>query len=192
MLGGSNGLGAWLVANLWLADGSFEVAIADIREPAQLDPRCSFHMLSYDGDALDLPLLETTDVLVVAVPIPAFALVAERILPLLSPGTLVIDVASVKQSPMELVELALPEGVGFIGTHPLFGHAVSSLGGQTVVVSPLFGDMRRRPRMASICHRRQRRKRARDDRDRARQRDGADSGIDAFRRLDRRLHDRRS
>lgn len=41
--------------------------------------------------------------------------------PLLNPGTLVLDVASVKQLPMQWMHNHLPVDVEYMGTHPLFG-----------------------------------------------------------------------
>ena len=40
---------------------------------------------------------------------------------LLKPGTLVLDVGSVKVEPVAIMKELLPETVGIVGTHPLFG-----------------------------------------------------------------------
>ncbi len=61
------------------------------------------------------------DALVLATPVSAMQDVLRAVGPLLRPGTLVVDVGSVKQQPMELMEACLPESVSYAGTHPLFG-----------------------------------------------------------------------
>jgi prephenate dehydrogenase len=135
VLGGSDGLGAWTIDHIWRDLLGVRVDIADIAAPSSIADGVGFHHLSYDdGGVTGLPDLGRYDVVVVAVPIPAIAQVADLILPQVTPGTLVLDIASVKEQPMEIVEATLAPGVSYIGTHPLFGAAVPSLVGQTVVV----------------------------------------------------------
>lgn len=64
---------------------------------------------------------EGADLIVLAVPVGAMADIAAEIAPHLKPGALVIDVGSVKRSVFDSVIPALPEGVHFIGTHPMAG-----------------------------------------------------------------------
>ena len=63
----------------------------------------------------------TCDVVVFAVPVQYMREVAAAAKPFLRPGTLVLDVASVKVEPVEILTSVLPEEVEIIATHPLFG-----------------------------------------------------------------------
>lgn len=60
-------------------------------------------------------------VIFIAVPIRHFELVVKEISPLLPAGTTIIDVCSVKKHPAEIMDKNLPENVGIIATHPMFG-----------------------------------------------------------------------
>lgn len=66
----------------------------------------------------------TADVLVVAVPVQRMRSLLEQLSPLLAERTspaFVIDVASVKVKPIQLMRDLLPPETEIIGTHPLFG-----------------------------------------------------------------------
>ena len=59
--------------------------------------------------------------------------------PKLKPGTLVIDVCSVKKLPSEIMLKFLPENVNILATHPMFGpdSAKDTLFGKKVAVCPV-------------------------------------------------------
>ena len=61
------------------------------------------------------------DIVLLAVPVAAIAEVAAEIAPHLRPGTLVLDVCSIKVKPLAALAALLPEHVAIVGTHPLFG-----------------------------------------------------------------------
>ncbi len=77
-------------------------------------------------------------VVILAVPISALRNCLRTIGRLVRPGTLVVDVASVKMKPLQWMKKNLPEDVYFLGTHPLFGpDSVSrSLRGHRIVLCP--------------------------------------------------------
>jgi prephenate dehydrogenase len=82
-----------------------------------------FAVVAHDPAAAGASLHEAAacPVVVLAVPLAALADVARAIAPVLRPGTLVIDVCSVKSAPLALLDAILPEHVDIVGTHPLFG-----------------------------------------------------------------------
>jgi prephenate dehydrogenase len=82
------------------------------------------------------------DVIMLAVPVQAMADVIARVAPIVQPGALVLDVASVKLLPARWMADALPEGVDIVATHPLCGpqSARNGLAGQPLVVCPVRGD----------------------------------------------------
>ena len=71
-------------------------------------------------------------------PVQALREVIGAIAEALEPGTLVVDVCSVKMTPLRWMRELLPEHVEILGTHPLFGpqSAADGLDGHTVVVCP--------------------------------------------------------
>lgn len=60
----------------------------------------------------------------------------------LKPGTLVVDVCSVKVKPVEVLSRLLPANVSFLATHPMFGpaSAAESLKGRRIMLHPVRLD----------------------------------------------------
>lgn len=90
----------------------------------------------------DLETVASKPVVCLAVPIRAMPAVLDEVAPLLSPGAVVVDLASVKVHPMRWMAERLPDGVAHVGTHPLFGpDSVRERGieGQGIVVTPASG-----------------------------------------------------
>ena len=104
---------------------------------------------SSDGDiirgtgAIPVSLEEVCarDVVIPAVPISAFEETISDIAPLID-DVLVVDVCSVKEYPVTIMQKYLPETTGIIATHPMFGpdSAWSTLAGQKIVVSQIRCD----------------------------------------------------
>lgn len=69
----------------------------------------------------DLRRAATCDVVVLAVPVQKIETVLRQIAPMIKTGALVIDVASIKIGPANLMKNLLPEHVDIVGLHPLFG-----------------------------------------------------------------------
>ena len=61
------------------------------------------------------------DLVILCVPVGAMGAVMADIAPHLTPGTLVSDVGSVKRAVYEAVMPHLPDGVDFVGAHPMAG-----------------------------------------------------------------------
>ncbi len=79
------------------------------------------------------------DIVVLTVAISAMQEVCARLAPLLRPGQIVVDTCSVKVDPLELMSSLLPQTVGILGTHPLFGPDSGKDGivGLKIVLCPL-------------------------------------------------------
>jgi len=89
-----------------------------------------FFIKAYDPNPIDaFPGVEFTDlesvlkekVVFIVVPIRHFESVILDISPNLNDGTTIIDVCSVKKHPVDIMETNLPDNVGIIATHPMFG-----------------------------------------------------------------------
>lgn len=79
------------------------------------------------------------EIVVPAVPIKDLEAVLKRMAPLLRPGTLVVDVCSVKEHPVRAMKRLLPRGVEILATHPNFGpdSAADSLRDRQIAVWPV-------------------------------------------------------
>ncbi len=88
-------------------------------------------------------VLDRADVVLIALRFEsaeAFARVIRTYCPWIGPGSLVVDLGSVKALPMEVLSRELDRGIGLLGAHPLFGPAVSDLTGLIVAsVDPADG-----------------------------------------------------
>ena len=84
------------------------------------------------------------DIVLLAMPVRALAQVAADIAPLVRPGTLVIDVCSIKTRPMAILCDTLPDHVDIVGTHPLFGpqSGRDGIAGLRIAVCPGRGHPR--------------------------------------------------
>lgn len=78
------------------------------------------------------------DVVILCVPIPEVAKVAREVAPHLKPDAALMDITSVKQSPMAAMLSAFSGEV--VGTHPLFGPGEESINGRTVVLCQGRGE----------------------------------------------------
>lgn len=117
-----------------------------------LAPHCT--VLAFDPGAVETPpdltmvkrvaLAEAAacDVVVFATPVTKIkaAIIAAR--PYFQPGALVLDVASVKIMPAQLLLEEVPPGIDIVGTHPLFGpqSARHGIDGLKIAVCPLRGE----------------------------------------------------
>lgn len=101
--------------------------------------------------ANDLPQVGLTEaarcpIVVLAVPVAQLEPVLHAIAPHLRPGALVVDVASVKIRPAQLMQRMLPDHVQIVASHPLFGpeSARDGLAGHRIAWCPLRGAGHRR------------------------------------------------
>ena len=91
------------------------------------------------AEPADLARAAQSDAVVLAVPISHLRQALNEVGPHLKPGSLVIDVCSVKETPIRWMLEILPPDVDILGTHPLFGpdSADSSLAGRKIVLCPV-------------------------------------------------------
>ncbi|MCB8820257.1 prephenate dehydrogenase/arogenate dehydrogenase family protein [Microvirga rosea] len=93
----------------------FHVRICDERR--DLEALCD----RWNVEAVDIVTAARQDIVLLAVPLRSLRPLARLLAPHLRPGTLVIDVCSVKVEPLAILGDELPDTVHLIGTHPLFG-----------------------------------------------------------------------
>ncbi|MGY2048531.1 prephenate dehydrogenase/arogenate dehydrogenase family protein [Methylobacterium sp. JK268] len=108
------------------------------------------------GDGIrrvDLAQAADCPVVILAVPVSGLRAVLRDLAPHLRPGTLVVDVGSVKVIPVAIMREELPPDVEILATHPLFGpqSARDGLAGLKVAFCPIRG--RRGLRAAAFLRR---------------------------------------
>ena len=81
----------------------------------------------------------TNDIILICVPISDFEKVLQQIVPFLKNKALVIDVCSVKEKTVKVMEKLIPERCECIGMHPLLGPDTtkSGLKGKKIVLCPI-------------------------------------------------------
>jgi prephenate dehydrogenase len=119
LIGGAGVMGQWL--KRFFEDRGLTVLVADLDTPQTSQE-----------------VAQEADVVILCVPIPEVAKVAREVAPHLKPDAALVDITSVKQSPMAAMLAAFPGEV--VGTHPLFGPGEESINGRTVVLCPGRGE----------------------------------------------------
>ncbi|HBJ74123.1 MAG TPA: hypothetical protein DDY86_00975 [Syntrophaceae bacterium] len=119
IIGGTNGMGSWL-ADLLKTQG------------------CLVHVTGRKTQMTATDVARKCDVVVVAVPIAATAVVIKEVGPLMKPDQLLMDLTSLKKEPVALM-LAY-SGSDVVGCHPLFGPSVTNPAGHQIVLCRGRGD----------------------------------------------------
>jgi prephenate dehydrogenase len=82
---------------------------------------------------------ELSDVVLVSVTIDKTLETIARFAPRMRPGSLLMDVTSLKSEPVKAMDCYAPPGVEVLGTHPMFGPTMPTLNGQTIILTPVMG-----------------------------------------------------
>ncbi|MEW8979461.1 MAG: prephenate dehydrogenase/arogenate dehydrogenase family protein [Symbiobacterium sp.] len=80
--------------------------------------------------------LARADLVILATPVQAMIDLAPQAAPFLRPGSIVTDVASVKAAVVAAWERHLPDGVAFVGGHPMFGRERSGVANASADLIP--------------------------------------------------------
>ena len=94
-----------------------------------------------------------SDLVILAVPVGELSSAIAMLRPHLRPGSIVVDVGSVKVRPIAVMQAELPPDVEIVGTHPLFGpqSAKGGIAGRKIALCPVRG--RSAPRIAAFLRR---------------------------------------
>lgn len=113
----------------------FDVLVCDSADHSSEAARIGVRWAAFDEVA-------SSEIVVFAVPLNALESVVKAVAPRLKPGTLCLDVCSVKIEPVRIMLENLPEMVEIIGTHPLFGPQSGHEGieAMRVAVCPVRGS----------------------------------------------------
>ena len=129
IIGGTGELGQWFTR--FFSRLGHEVAVRGRSGRVDIAQRLGAR---YAHD-LDRAIRES-DIVVISVPIDATEATIEEIAPKMVSGSLLMDMTSIKKSPLDAMERFAPDGVEVIGTHPMFGPSIPDIRGQTVMITP--------------------------------------------------------
>jgi prephenate dehydrogenase len=109
-------------------------------------------VLAAGGRLASFDEVAAADFVVPCVPVQNLQEVLERLAPLVSHRTTMVDVSSVKVVPTELMERILPADCQLLATHPLFGpqSGAKGIAGLTMVVWPVRLPTRRFERIKAF------------------------------------------
>jgi len=125
--GGAGAMGRWCAG--FLKQAGLDVSIASRGDATQVAAALGVRQVPLE-EAGDF------DLVVLSVPIDAVERMASRVAPRMRPGSLLMDLSSLKKSPMAAMLRHAPPGVEVIGAHPLFGPDTDTLEGRNVVLVP--------------------------------------------------------
>ncbi len=129
IIGGSGKMGRWF-ADFLLKDGK-EVVISGRNESKLLEAK---QQLGVEA-ASNMEAVKIADAVLLSVPIESFAEVVKEISPHIKPKQVVVDITSIKVSPVATMHEYLKTGL-VLGAHPLFGPGARGVANQNFVLTP--------------------------------------------------------
>ena len=130
ILGGTGETGSWFAR--YFKDKGYDVAVwgpsGRVDVAKSLGVRFACDMTSE---------AKNSDIVLVSVTIEKTVEVIRQVAPLMRPGSLIMDVTSIKSGPVRAMKSYAPLGVEALGTHPMFGPTMPSMRGQTIILTPV-------------------------------------------------------
>jgi prephenate dehydrogenase len=144
ILGGTGGTGSWFAS--YFREKGFDVVVWGPSGKTDVAARMG---VRYAHDMMKE--VQDCDIVMLSVPIEKTVEVIRQVAPRMRPGSLLMDVTSLKSEPMKAMTRHAPQAVEIIGTHPMFGPTMPTLNGQTVILTPAVGRSETwLPRMRSL------------------------------------------
>ncbi len=129
IVGGSGKMGRWL-ASFLLKDGQ-EVLITGRNEEKLLEVKQQLGVEIATG----MEAVKSADAVIISVPIDSFEEVVKQLQPHLHPGQVVLDITSIKVSPVATMQRYIKTGA-VLGTHPVFGPGARDIRNQNIILTP--------------------------------------------------------
>jgi len=135
ILGGTGRMGRWF-ARFFQAKG-YEVCIAS--RSSERAAKAAEELGVTSAKSHD-EAVKDADVVVVSTPIEVTAETIREVKDKLAPGTIIFDIASVKEGIPEALLEAGAVGARALSVHPLFGPGATTLTGKKVIIIPVVND----------------------------------------------------
>ncbi len=132
IIGGTGETGRWFT-DFYKKHG-FDVVIWGINKRKDIAQELGVKF----ADDLDSEI-KKSDIVMISVPINITEKTIQDIAPKMSPGSLLMDITSIKTVPMEAMQKHAPASVEILGTHPMFGPSIPDIRGQIVIFTPVEG-----------------------------------------------------
>ncbi|HSW57799.1 MAG TPA: prephenate dehydrogenase [Dehalococcoidales bacterium] len=129
IIGGAGKMGRWLCR--FLQQENHEIILADKDQEALANLQDEYNA----AVASSQEAVKMADAVIISVNIDSFEEAVREIAPAVLPDQIVVDVTSIKETPVEVMHRYLPQAQ-ILGTHPLFGPGAKSLAGQNFVLTP--------------------------------------------------------
>ena len=129
ILGGTGETGSWFAR--YFKEKGFNVAVWGPSGKVEVAKRMG---VRYAHDMVKEA--EESDIVLISVLIEKTVEVIRMVAPHMHPGSLIMDVTSIKSDPVSAMRTYAPVGVEVLGTHPMFGPTTPSLSGQTIIFTP--------------------------------------------------------
>jgi prephenate dehydrogenase len=132
ILGGTGETGSWFAR--YFKEKGYDVAVwgpsGKVDVAKRLGVRFALKMIEE---------VEESDIVLVSVTIEKTVEIIREVTPRMHPGSLIMDVTSIKSEPVRAMKTYAPKGVEVLGTHPMFGPTMPALQGQTIILTPVEG-----------------------------------------------------
>ena len=132
ILGGTGETGSWFAR--YFKRKGFDVAVWGPSGKVEVAERLG---VRYAHDMMKE--VEESDIVLISVLIEKTVEMIQTVAPRMHPGSLIMDVTSIKSGPVRAMKTYAPKGVEVLGTHPMFGPTMPSLFGQTIIFTPVEG-----------------------------------------------------
>jgi len=133
IIGGSGKMGRWC-AKFLLQEGH-EVVITGRSQSKLLEAKKQLGV----EVATNVEATKQAQVIIISVPIDNFEPVVEQICPHTRPEQVIIDITSIKASPVEIMHKHIKTGI-VLGMHPMFGPGARGIANQSFVLTPTNDD----------------------------------------------------
>ncbi len=131
---GAGKMGTWFAR--FFNETGYRVVLAD-RRPEKL-PKLEKDLL-VDTTADFVEAVQCADRVLICVSINAFEDVVKKIGPAIREGQIVMDICSVKKSPVDLMHKYIKDGL-VLGTHPAFGPGSNGIKNKAFILTPTNSD----------------------------------------------------
>lgn len=130
IIGGSGNMGRWF-ARFLLKEGH-EVIITGRNKGKLLEAK---QQLGVEGTTDNVAAVKNAQAILISVPIDNFEAVVEQIGPYTRPEQVIIDITSIKASPVAAMHKHIKLG-SVLGAHPLFGPGAKDIANRSFVLTP--------------------------------------------------------
>jgi len=129
IIGGSGKMGRWFANFLLKEDKKVIITGRNERKLLQAKQQLGVEV------ATNIEAVKQADVVLLSVPIDSFEEVVEQVSSYIRPQQVIIDITSVKESPVEVMHKHIKNGL-VLGVHPMFGPGAKDIVGQNFVLTP--------------------------------------------------------